>query len=65
MAMVARVEVVGARLFGHTSRSTEISSQISACLANVDLPLPVIAMILLPKDFRLGISLITSSVSPL
>ncbi|MNG30399.1 hypothetical protein D3C84_1160100 [compost metagenome] len=65
MAMVARVEVVGARLFGHTSRSTEMSSQISACLARVDFPLPVMAMNLLPKDFRLGISLISSSVSPL
>ena len=45
MAIVAKVDVVGARLFGQTSRSTEISSQMSACVAKVDLPLLVMAMI--------------------
>ena len=49
MAMVASVDVVGARLFGQISLSTATFRVTSACFANVDLLFPVTAMMVLEK----------------
>ena len=65
MPMVAMVEVVGARLFGQTSRSTATFKITSEFFPSVEPGLPTKLMMLQPKCLSEGKSLVTSSVSPL